>query len=449
MRILLSCVFVLCLISLVGSSLLSDEARTMNEPSESGNSGKSTTVTIYSVAPDHLWNRLHAAIFVRTIGDRQTTGHDTVDPLLWPNTSHLLAGKSHTTVIRILDEFLDNRGEKQVEEPLAKALLQHDLWAVHDWAAARSKVAPKASAALCDRLSRIIHKLALTPEQIRTLPSNYMQAIKSKKWPGSLDPTEPTRAFLPAKVFDKHASWVCISGREKQPNSVVHLNYFGGRSAFLAFMQLPGGRDATLEYLKGLNQKAKAVEPFTEIGRGDSKEIDGLPELPVGTKVALVRQMMLIDKGGNIVPSPVIQSVRIRVYLDTNKDVGISKQAVIKFKISRARLLAQDGGGITEVGRDEKERIAIGLDREDLSGRFAELHRCASCHGWYSSKKRIGSVFSFNKEFLGSRLPGKHTTSRLYGVAVDAELDRTVQWKKRRADWAQLRRAINALTRPS
>jgi hypothetical protein len=42
-------------------------------------------VTIYGANPEHLWNRLHSALFVRTASDKKSHGQDELDPLL----SHL------------------------------------------------------------------------------------------------------------------------------------------------------------------------------------------------------------------------------------------------------------------------------------------------------------------------------------------------------------------------
>ncbi len=91
--------------------------------------------TIYDPDPQHLWNRLHQALWVRTGPDGWEYGHDRLDPLLWMDTKYLLEGKPHEQAIAVLDEFLARDGEKLVQDPLKRAILQRDLWAVFDWTA--------------------------------------------------------------------------------------------------------------------------------------------------------------------------------------------------------------------------------------------------------------------------------------------------------------------------
>src|SRR5437762_14328720 len=91
------------------------------------------TVRIYDNNPAHLWNRLHASLFVRVGPDGREYGADRVDPLLWIESKYLLTGPTHDTVVRLLREFVDTHGEKLIEDPLKRALLQRDLWMVFDW----------------------------------------------------------------------------------------------------------------------------------------------------------------------------------------------------------------------------------------------------------------------------------------------------------------------------
>ena len=60
-------------------------------------------------------------------------------------------------------------------------------------------------------------------------------------------------------------------------------------------MRSPGGRKATEEYIKKLNDR----EAF-----------------PVGTQFALVGQAILISDQGELVPSPIFKSIQLRAYLN-------------------------------------------------------------------------------------------------------------------------------------
>jgi hypothetical protein len=136
-----------------------------------------------------------------------------VDPLLWPGTSgFLLQGKSHTQAIRLLDQFIGKEGANLIKDPVKRAVMQHDLWAVFDWTANTfnplpfgGRVDPKkhgtvkltnARKALRQRLAKAITSLALNKREITSLPNNYGQAIgaevfntrfeeKNRKYPAS------------------------------------------------------------------------------------------------------------------------------------------------------------------------------------------------------------------------------------------------------------------------
>ena len=47
-------------------------------------------VAVYDADPEHLWNRLYAALYVRTTDDGQPYGQDELDPLLWEDSTYLL-----------------------------------------------------------------------------------------------------------------------------------------------------------------------------------------------------------------------------------------------------------------------------------------------------------------------------------------------------------------------
>lgn len=65
----------------------------------------------------HLESDLHPSL-VRQSTDGKEYGADTLDPLLWDNTQHLLAGDSHRRALACLDEFLRGHGERALEDPL-------------------------------------------------------------------------------------------------------------------------------------------------------------------------------------------------------------------------------------------------------------------------------------------------------------------------------------------
>ena len=94
---------------------------------------------------------------------------------------------------------------------------------------------------------------------------------------------------------------------------------FFGRSVFLVFFHSPEGRAATLEFVESLN---------TEAG----------PVTPTGTEVALVRWMLLIDDQGELVLSPLVETVQIRHFRPL--------QVFHEFELDRKRLLEGFAGGL-------------------------------------------------------------------------------------------------------
>src|SRR5262247_2312887 len=110
-------------------------ALTIRYSAQSERQSASTPNAIYDSNPDHLWNRLHRAFYVRTARNGEENGHDELDPLLWDRTKHLLVGPSHQQAIKLLDEFLSVNGAALITDPLKRAMLQRDLWAIFDWSA--------------------------------------------------------------------------------------------------------------------------------------------------------------------------------------------------------------------------------------------------------------------------------------------------------------------------
>ena len=148
---------------------------------------------------------------------------------------------------------------------------------------------------------------------------------------------------------------------------------------------LPGGSAETVNYLQKLwnfPQPFVADDAF-QFGRDGevrAKLNPALPPIPDGTRIALVRKMLLIDDSGVIVPSDLIESIQLRAF----PGAVFSEQ-----KVSRPALFAAKAGGLRAVSADEQDFVtfsAQGLDAfEQASGSgpviFArELDGCISCH---------------------------------------------------------------------
>src|SRR5689334_15308034 len=90
-------------------------------------------LAVYHPDREHLWNRLHDSLFAREGSDGRVYGQDRLEPLIWPHSKHLLEEQSHKRAASILEEFLEQHGEKLIEDPLKRAILQRDLWLLFNW----------------------------------------------------------------------------------------------------------------------------------------------------------------------------------------------------------------------------------------------------------------------------------------------------------------------------
>jgi hypothetical protein len=160
---------------------------------------------LYDPNPEHVWNRVHAALQVRTAASGEQFGFDTLDPLLWRETKHLLTGPSHTRALDLLDEFLHANGERLILDPVKRAVFQRDLWAVFDWAMSRHDDAQEARMALAQRLVRVVRRVALARKEIEALPDTYDLAAVSGGFGDWSHGAQP-QGVLPRDLFDASAS---------------------------------------------------------------------------------------------------------------------------------------------------------------------------------------------------------------------------------------------------
>jgi hypothetical protein len=453
--------------------------------------------SMYDADPNHLWNRLHEALFVRVGPDGGTYGQDRLEPLLWIGSKHLLEGKSHQRAVAILDEFLKNKGEQLIEDPLKRAVLQRDLWLVFNWLVdyhshfhdpeLKPDEVQSAQDRLRPRLAAVIARLALSRKQIKQLPDNYARAVASPAYARRFDPKRPDTPYLPADLFDLRGPWVCV-GRPDGPVAPQHQTDTGTNmftnSAFLLFIRLPDGRDATLNFLKRLRKfdqplRVEAKEPRLGMQYVPNPK---LPQFPVGTQVALVRRALLIAAPNRLTASALTESVQLRIYrevapmtepnvraaIDSSGSGRITDprlltwQAFHEFQLSRSQLFANRAGGLRAVGSDERDFklpffLQINDEFEDpdyraagatrpAAGSFLESQRvvkqdCFLCHS-------LPGTASFNSYFNfrgNASLVNRSDVSRPFSLSempVSEVNAATLKWKEGRPNWTELRKLL-------
>jgi len=408
---------------------------------------------LYDADPNHLWNRLHRALFVRTTADGGEFGIDQLDPLLWYRSTHLLEGPSHENAIAVLDEFLATHGENLVRDPLKRAILQRDLWAVFDWTAeSPASDAPEAKPRqdLQRRLSAVIRRLALTKEQIDSLPDNYADAAQSRVFENDYDENKPETPFLPADLFATNGPWVCVGLNSEEQIAPVHVSRFGGRAAFFVFMRTPGGRQEATNYLRQFREFPRPYVYETNqffTNRIEAVLTTNLPQFPNGTTFALVRQMILVDQNGGLVPTHLTESVQFRRYNDVHPKRGPNgrvlpgSQSMFEFLLSRKQLFTGMAGGLRAVAPDERDFLQFmdkGFDPFDDSERkhgpvslwFHQAMDCMGCHG----NRGVFSVNSFTRLFQNQT----STLPQVVGTSVQWQRDAAPYWKQTQFSWGLL-----------
>lgn len=410
-------------------------------------------VAIYDPDPSHIWNRLHATFFVREDLPETASLPDALDPPFWYHTTYLLTEPSHKNALRVLDEFLEMHAENLSHDPVKRAILQRDLWAVFDWSAGRAPGSQQEKRELQGRLGEILDRLALTPAQLAALPDNYAQAVASGEFAKEYDPERRDRAFLPPDLFEPQGPWVELEGRGKPlPVAEQHDSFFSGRSSFLVFLRLPGGRKATFDYLKTLWNSPMPLTPSPHLSPlQDEAPNPDLPQLPAGTQVALVRQMTLFDNQGRQRASPITESVQIRVYRSVTPSaapaVGIdqmitkSGQDSYAIRLSRPLLFANRSGGLKAARPDERDFTLFGGGGPDEGspGHYASLasyhpvnKACVMCHRetGVQSLRTLGRLQKPNP--LQQDLPAEAYGPRWWEDA------RVLSWKQSQNNWRLL-----------
>ena len=259
----------------------------------------------------------------------------------------------------------------------------------------------------------------MSKDQIRKLPDNYEDAIRAHVFPTTYDPADSQRPFLPADLFDPKGPWVCLGEQQGRSVASDHLEFFGGRSIFLVFFQVPGGRGKTVDYLAKLRDVPKTwganpdLLPYLRDGQTDAAGLVPYPEppqFPIGTRMALVRQVVLIDRDGNPTRTNLTESVQMRVYRAIHFDLGgtgAPSQDFFEFRISREGLFSGHAGGLRAIAPGEKELAVFhthGTDvfeseraKSEIEGGVVLL-RCSGCHEYAG----IHSFISYSRHRFGA-----------------------------------------------
>lgn len=371
--------------------------------------------SVYDADPDHPWNRVFRQLFERTSADGREFGADELDPLLWFDTTYMMMGTSHRQTLQVLDEFLSADAGDLIRDPLKRAMFQRDLWAVFDWSSSLEEPYIKEQKALQARLAEIMRRVALSKEEILALPDNYALAVKYAAYPAVFQEDQPETVFLPSGLFQPGSDWVVV-GREGGPTALTHTEAFPffGRSVFFVFVRSPDGREGTVEFIDALNNEP---DPVT----------------PVGTQVALVRRMLLIDDQGELVLSPMVETVQLRHFGPA--------QSFYEFELDRRRLFDDEAGGL--MPNDDLFMLFMGhgdvFENPMPEVEAAVPQICKACH--FETPHIINSgatqsIISYSREPFP--LPGNERPV-LFSSTVEEEALTVIKWKQNHQTWSSLK----------
>jgi hypothetical protein len=377
---------------LAGSYVVAQE--TMSSPPEATLLG-SAPRPIYSSDPNDSWNRIFYYLFSRRIEtrlsdlypegapfvdgisirlfERDEIGDRAIDPLYPSNFANtgkylVLTDSAYANFKKALQDALDDNGQRS---PVARALMQSDLWGAHDifsvpFPRADEKDLGKLRLTALDLISRLIKKIALTPEEIKSLPDNYSAAVREHSFPD---------------VFARDSGWVEVLWFYPR----AHDDVAGFRRTARVFLKLKQPQSDVQQFLNGMPD------------REESDPISGLDG------VALVTQLLLIDSKGKLEPTSLTSEIQVRLFEAASKDSIKPNDGTLKMMdgtFERARLqvceisrklflLDPASGGL--VPEDDNSRAYAGhysfaQDEPVGQGVPAPVQvtlrvRCAFCHG--------------------------------------------------------------------
>jgi hypothetical protein len=354
---------------------------------------------IFDADPQHIWNRLHCQLYTRTTLDGQSYHQEDLEAAFVPRSTFLIQGESHEQAIHLLDEFLQTDAQTLIRDSLSRAILQRDLWAVFSATAYPRLEHQSQRRELQQRLAQVMRRVALSAEEIAALPDNLEMAIDAETFPVAYDNAHPERSFLPRDLMQSDGDWVPLGNRLRPDGLVapVHVKATNGRAVFFMMLRLPTGRAATEKYLATLQE--------VQAGQGE------IPQIPLGTQVALLRRLMLIDDTGQLQLSPLTESLQIRVYQK------LEKPDMYEFSLHRHDLLSSRGTGLRPTTADTASLFNLGFlsleprfrhdpleSNADKTPRIPAvvMQSCAACHpgpGIYGFQSMF--VDHFDKPPLG------------------------------------------------
>jgi hypothetical protein len=399
---------------------------------------------IYSSNPNDSWNRIFYYLFSRRVDarlttefpegtpfremeglmgspelqvstrifERKETGDRAIDPLYPSFLSDagarlVLSDPTYAEFRKALEEALQANTQRSA---MARAIMQNDLWSAYDILYRYKDYKENGENELAEHrlevlrlLGRLIRKIALTPEEIRSLPDNYSIAR--------------TKYALP-DLFGRNSGWVEVRWFPQR----LHDESVDSRRVTRVFLK-PARPPQDMQ---------KFLNDFRRREGNPAAVLDG---------VALVIQPLVIDTQGWLKPAGVSTDVQFRLFEKTRKGV-FQKTQIGVYEVSRKQLLSQpESGGMVEEAESEPAYLSGGNDYTFASPQSSNGEpstplvvrlrtRCASCHG----DKDLTNVMTFAmilspKEGLGPPVRQLNPAAREAADFVISQKTKGEAWK--------------------
>jgi hypothetical protein len=401
------------------------------------------TTLIYSDDPADSWNRIFSCMFTRHVEarlsndfavgapfkelanffhlqvstrlfERQETGDRAIDPLYAPpsyspeGSRQLLTEPRYSALTAALQEALREPAPRPV---VARSMMQSDLWSAYDllywplFPEDRDTELDRHKQIITDLIGQLIVKLALTQEEIQSLPDSFDQARSKTSLPDLFNPNSGWFEFqyIPDRMHDEAA----------------------------------GFRRVTRLFVKATHpprDKKKFLGAFQDDPEKAYAQLDG---------VALIIQPLLIDTHGNLSPTHLTTDVQVRLFAKTSE--GAFVRTDLKLGELSRRLMLSDPttGGLMPEDENSPAYLSSGGEYGFASPVSIEPNdnnpspilakqrtRCSLCHD-----TDLTTLMSFNF----ARPPRTESDPiTIFVPAAHQAADYVISRKLKRPDWRLL-----------
>ena len=396
---------------------------------------------VYSEDVSDPWNRLFNLMFTRTVRHRKTSEFPDAAPFsrlgeneftrftvskgsferfedgdravapFYPSSDYLFAGSRPQPLrdprIEMFAPALQEAlADARPRTPVDRVLMQTDLWAMFDRLGAGDPLLPL--------LARLMTKVAPTRDEVAALPDHYALARQAIDLPDLFSPGSPWQEVVWAdqRIHDFDARFRQATRVFVRPSNAVkdRRSFFDDLRLFTSGPHQDGVVDA----------ERRGREAFAQIAG-----------------VALVMQLLAVDRQGDILPTPLVFTVQTRMFAPGPEGKLTTIAAEHELSRQRLRAMPSTGGLRTFTDRDPAYVPAAGNDygfasphlgavREPVLGTLST--RCFTCHG------SGPQMFTFSLHQAPTP-----ATVRLLAQPNETRVRFVIEQKKARDDYKRLR----------